>query len=218
MAISQWFESTFSSDKFDARKALRHTKKEYSQIIPKDSDFDEIFLELANHEINKTNRLLYSNEIDNITQRARVRTKHRSRSKEFSKDVNSPETKQTNYNESESYQTSKLDSEFYNRLMKQLESIKTTINLFLNEGEISSVRNLKLKTAEDTITKIVKEMNDKLKSKSITSETERTIRTEITRWTNLTQTINKRMNKKINPLDFKDYVIDFEKSFKNANL
>ncbi len=216
MAITQWLESTFSSDKFDARKALRHTRKEYSQFIPRNSNFDEIFIELANNEIEKKGRLLYSNEIDSLTQRARVRTKHRSRDGEFSKNTEAVSENEKK-DESDLYQTTKLNSEFYERLTKQLQSVKTTTNPFLNNGELSSVRNLKMKTAEDTVLKIVQEMNEQLRSKSISQEAERTLRTEITRWNNFANTIYRRMNKKMSSLDFKDYISDFEKSFKNAN-
>ena len=215
MAISQWFESTFSSDKFDARKALRHTKKEYSQFIPKTSDFDEIFLELANNKIEKNGKLLYSNEIDNITQRARVRAKHRSRNQEFSSNpkIEEHETQ----DEINPYSTAKLNSEFFNRLLKQLQSVKTTTNVLLNDGEMGSIRNLKMKTAEDTILKIIQEMNEQLKARSTSSKMERTLKTEITRWTNFSSTVHKRLDRKISGLDFKDYVNDFEKSFRNAN-
>lgn len=215
MAFSQWLQSTFSSDKFNARKGLRHTRREYQSFIPRhDSDFDQIFLELANDEIKKNERLLSSSEIDQLTQRARIQARHKRR--DFGEPKQLVVKEEPMAIESEAYITATLPSEFSARLSKQLKSVKETTNPLLNDGEIGDIRNWKMKTAADNIQKIVGEMHERLKSKNIAPELERTLKYEMTRWNEFARTIHLRLNKKMSALDFRDYVTDLERSFKSS--
>jgi len=209
MGFSEWWESTWYADKFTAKKALHHIKKEYKQSSG-EYDFETIFIDLVNEEIQKQGRLLALDEIEKIAYRARIQARHKTRNEER-RTIQSLE--EIRAEESIQRTTGTLPKEIYDRLDKQLQSIKTTTSLLLSQGELGSVRNLKLKTAQETIPKIIKELMIKAKAKGIKKETQRAVQLEITRWQELTQKINARLEKKITALEFKDYVNSFDKSF-----
>jgi hypothetical protein len=212
-SMAYWLQSTFSSDKFNERKALRHTRRE-NQIPKYDRDFEEIFLELAKEDIIRKGRALYVNEVDRLTQRARIMARHKRR--DFGEPKQLQPKQELLASDSEAYVKAQLPSEFATRLLKQLKSIKETTNPLLNEGEFGDIRNWKMKTAADNIQKIILEMNDRLKSKSTTPELERTLKSEMIRWNEFVKTIHSRLNRKMGALDFRDYVSGIEKSFKSS--
>jgi len=214
-SMAYWFQSTFSSDKFNERKALRHSRRENQGTISRnDTEFDQVFLELAESEIAKKGRPLYANEVDQLTQRARVQTRHKRR--DFGEPKQFQQKEEPMASDSEAYVKAALPSEFANRLLKQLKSVKETTNPLLNEGELGDIRNWKMKTAADNIQKIILEMNEMLKARSTTPELERTLKSEMIRWNEFAKTIHSRLNKKMSALDFRDYVNDIEKSFKSS--
>jgi len=95
--------------------------------------------------------------------------------------------------------------------------VKYTIETFTGDFQGHHIRTLKLKNAQETIIKIVEEMFRESQNKKISSEMERTFKTEINRWTNFAETIHKRLYRKISHLDFKSYVEQFEQSFARSN-
>lgn len=212
MGFSKWLESTFSADKFNANKGLKHIRKDYG-YNSSESNFDSIFLDLANEEINKQKRLLSIDEIERIAHRARIQARHHSRS--IPKDSsNIPVQEEEHFAQDSMPRTvGTLSREIYDRLDKQLQTIKTTTNPLLSEGELGTVRNLKLKTAEENIQKIVQDLTIHAKARGINQDLERAYRLEITRWTELAKKTNARLDKKINSMDFKEYVNEFERSF-----
>jgi len=212
MALSHWFESTFSADKFNPGKALRHTRKENSDLIRNTPHFDKIFLELAKIEIEKKNRLLYVDDIDRLTQKTRIMSRHKNRDFTTKAELNSQETIKDS--DSEAYSTAALNPELYSRLSKQLQNVKFTIDTFTSEDHGHHIRTIRLRNAQETIVKIIDEMTSESQSKKITPEMERTLRTEINRWTNFAETIHKRLYRKVSQLDFKDYVEKLDHSFR----
>ena len=215
MVLSQWFESAFSSDKFNPGKALRYTHKENSDLIKNTPHFNEIFLELARIEIEKKCRLLYVEDIYRLTQKARIMSRHKGR--DFNSITNNISEEKIKDSDSEAYSTAALNPDLYSRLYKQLQNVRYTIDTFTSEDQGHFIRTLKLKNAQETIVKIIDEMVRESQSKKITPEMERTLRTEINRWTNFAETINKRLYRKITQLNFKDYVEKLEHSFKRIN-
>ncbi len=211
MALSHWIESAFSSDKFTPGKALRHTRKENSSLIKNDPYFNEIFLDLARSEIEKTGRLLYTDDIDRLTQKSRIMARHKNR--DFTPKTETTSKENIESSESEAYSTATLNPDLYSRLYKQLQNVKYTTDSFVSDDQGHHIRTLRLKSAQETIIKIIEEMSRESQSKKITPEMERTLRTEINRWTNFAETINKRLYRKISHLDFKNYVEQIEHSF-----
>ena len=210
MSFSDWWESTFSADKYNAQKALKHIKKEY-QGTAAESGFETIFIELAEEEIQKQGRLLVLEEIEDITHRARIQARHIARGAAQSERKVIQE--ETSTDESMPRKIGTLAKEMYDRLDKQLLSVKTTTNVVRNEGELGIVRDLKLKNAQENILKIVEELSAKTKCRGVNKETERALQLEITRWKECAQRINNRREKRISSLDFKEYIQSLDKSF-----
>ena len=214
MGFSDWVESTFSVEKFNAQKALRYARKEYQESVA-ESNFNAIFLELAKEEIEQQGRLLSVEEVERIVHKARIQARHRGRN-------STQETTKTTTEEellaqdSTPRTTGTLSKEIYSRLDKQLQMIKTTTNPFLTEGELGIIRNLKLKTVQENIQKIVQELAIKAKAHRVSPETEKALHLEIKRWSELAQKINGRLEKKVTSLEFKDYVNSFDKSFQQT--
>ncbi len=209
MAFSDWWESTFSADKFNSRKALKHIKRDYRGTSG-EQGFDTIFLNLAEQEMERQGRLLSIEEVENIAHRARIQARHKTRNSSSEATTLAEE----HYaEESLPRTTGSLSRDIYDRLDKQLQIIKTTTNPFLSEGELGSVRNLKLKSAQENIQKIIQELSTQTKARGVSTEQARAYQLEISRWSGFAQKINARLEKKVSPLDFKDYVNDFEKSF-----
>lgn len=211
MTFSDWLESTISPEKFTPKKALKYIKNTY-KTVPGEQDFDNIFLDLAKEEMDKKQRLLNKEELDSILYRARIQSRHKTRNvKQDSIPLIQPQ--ETLAEESMPRSVGTLPKEIYERLDKQLQIIKTTTNPLLSDGELGSVRNLKLKTTQENILKIVQELTTQSKSRTTTKETERAYQLETARWSDLARKIEGRLNKKVSSLDFKDYINDFEKSF-----
>lgn len=206
MGLSDWWEEITSSENFSPQRALRQIKKENPELS---EDFDKTFLNLAEEEQKKNGRQLYHEELDSLAFRAKIQARHQRRANRSERESREQEQK-------EEAAQAELPKEIYARLNKQLQSIKTTINPFLSDGELGMVRNLKLKTAEDNILKILEELSNTAKARDGTHEMERSLRLEITRWTELTNKIHARLYKKLSTMEFKDYVTSFDQSFQKT--
>ena len=216
MGFSDWFESAFSADKFNAQKALRHVRKEYRQD-PSESDFDVIFLDLATDEIAKLGRLLYINEVETLAHRARIQARHASRGRgntavTMPQDLGEEKLTQ----ESMPRTTGTLSRDVYDRLDKQLQSIKTTVEPLLSDGELGTVRNMKLKTAQETIIRIVQVMIAQAKVRGTSTQQERAYQLEINRWKELASKVHARLDKRVTSIEFKEYIKEFDRSFQNT--
>jgi len=206
MGFSDWWESTFSADKFNANKALRHVSRESTT----DNMFSMVFLDLARDEIAKQGRLLSIEEVERLEHRVRIQARHQKRvSAPAIQNVPAPQET----TESTATTIGTLPAEVYDRMGQLLQSLKTIVHPILSEGELTYIRILKLKTAHDNVLKIVEDLTEKTKVRNSTPETERALRFEITRWSELAGKINGRLYKKIPLMEFKDYVSDFDKSF-----
>ena len=216
MGFSNWLESTFSADKFNAQKALRHIRKEYRQD-PSESDFDTIFLDLATDEIAKQGRLLYINEVERLAHRARIQARHSSRGRgNTAVAIHQDPREEQHAQESMLRTTGTLSREIYDRLDKQLQSIKTTVEPLLSDGELGTVRNMKLKNSQETIVKIVQEMTLQAKARTTSTEQARAYQLEINRWKELASKVHARLDKRVTSLEFKDYIKEFDRSFQNT--
>lgn len=216
MRFAQWWESTFATDKFTPQKGLRHIRKEYQGSYTEEN-FDAIFLDLANEEMDKQRRLLSIEEIERCAHRARIQARHSSRNhlsgmQESSQDLNHEERAE----ESMPRTTGVLSKDTYNRLDKQLQSIKTTVEPLLSDGELGTVRNMKLKTAEETILKIIQEMTTNAKGRGTSTEMQRAYQLEINRWKELAIKVNHRLEKRVTSMEFKDYIHEFDRSFQST--
>ncbi|MSR86440.1 hypothetical protein EXS74_03520 [Candidatus Woesearchaeota archaeon] len=216
MVFSDWWEAAFSADKFTAQKGLRHVRRDYPGSYT-ESNFDAIFLDLANEEIHKRGELLSINEIESLAHRARIQARHYTRER----GTLNPQTTQ-NFKEEEMVQdsmprtTGTLSRDLYDRLDKQLQSIKTTIEPLLSDNELGTVRNMKLKTAQETILRITQEMATQAKARGTRTETQRAYQLEINRWKELASKVNARLDKRVTSVEFKDYIKDFDRSFQNT--
>ncbi|MDP3728171.1 MAG: hypothetical protein Q8R18_01825 [bacterium] len=215
MGFSDWLESTFSADKFNAQKGLKYIRREYKSAQA-ESGFNQIFLDLAEEEMTKQKRLLSLEEVERVTHRARIQARHRTRNINKGSANEEPFVEKSYAEESMPRTMGTLSREIYDRLDKQLQTVKTTTNPFLSEGELATVRNLKLKNAEENILKIIQELSTQTKARGISTEMERAYSLEITRWTKFAKKTNGRLEKKVSSLDFKDYVNDFERSFQST--
>lgn len=213
MTFSDWWESTFSADKFNPQKALKQVKKDYRETSG-EQGFDIIFLSLANEEMKKLSRLLTLEEVEQLGHRARIQSRHSTRNNTKGTTI-TQETEQYT-EESIPRTTGTLSKEIYHRLDKQLQIIKSTTNPLLSEGEFNAVRNLKLKSSQENIQKIIQELSTQAKARGVSTEQQRAYQLEITRWTTLAQKIHARLGKNIPSLEFKDYVTDFETSFQST--
>jgi len=207
MGFSNWWESTFSADKFNAQKALKYVKKEYKSPQA-EAGFDQIFLDLAEEEITKQKRLLSFEEVERLLHRARIQARHKTRNTGRETNV-MPREEEQHEEESMPRTMGTLSKEVYDR-------VKTTTNPLLSESELGTVRNLKLKTAEETILRIAQELSIAAKARGVSTETQRAYHLEINRWTKFAKRINGRLDKRVSALDFKDYVNDFERSFQST--
>ena len=217
MGFSQWWEGTFSADKFTAQKGLKHIKKDYQGLYT-EGNFDTIFLDLANEEMKKQGRLLSIQEVENLAHRARIQARHYTRGQgtsaiqEVSQALGDEEMAQ----DSMPRTTGILSKDIYNRLDKQLQSIKTTIEPLLSDGELGTVRNMKLKTSQETILKIVQEMGTQAKARGTSTEMQRAYQLEMNRWRELASKVHARLDKRVTSVEFKDYIKEFDRSFQST--
>ncbi len=211
MTLAHWLESAFSSDKFNSEKALRYTLQE-NHFLYNNPYFIEIFLDLAETEIQKNNRLLYIEDIDRLTQKARIMSRHKSQNFTPRK-ISQEETTKDN----EPYSTFPLNPEIYSRLYKQLQNVKYTADTYVSETQGHHIRVLKLKNAQESILKIIKDMTLESQSQKTTPEMQRTLKLEINRWTSFAETIYKRLYRKVSQMHFKKEIEQLEQSFTKSN-
>ncbi len=217
MGFAIWLQGTFAGDKFTAQKGLKYIKRDYKGSSS-EASFDSIFLDLALDKIESEGRFLTIEEVERIAHRARIQARHNSRerpsSNQIPQNIERSENKITKDSKPRTIET--LPKETYDRLDKQMQILKTTTNPLLSEHELRTVRNMKLKTTQETILKIVQELETQSKRRNISQEQERAYNLEINRWTKLAQKLHDRLNLRITSLEFKDYVNNFDHSFQDT--